>query len=446
MMINRYFFGARIIAICTMVLILSNCTSSKQPPAPPIPTPTQTSSNIPDNSFLPPINTPRQPIGKIVSVKNGVQYTAVQFSDLPDWNSQPFSGSLQSFRNSCLKLVNQSQWSQVCQIANGTGNLHAKSFFEQNFTPWAVSQNGNLSGTVTGYYEPGLKGSLSSNSSARFPIYGVPYDFVSIPYNSANRNGQIRISKTENGGKIDPQGAYIANLNDFPINERTRALKGRFQGNQFVPYYTRAQINAGALDGKAPILGYAEDAVELFFLQVQGSGRIALSDNQQIRLSYADKNDYPYVSIGRYMASKGYLPLGQTDMNSIKNYLARNPNKLAEVLGQNPSYVFFRRENSYEQGPAGALGVPLTAGFSTAVDRHYITLGSPIFVATTDPRNGRALNRLMYAQDTGSAITGAVRIDFFWGYGQDAGALAGKMKYPGYVWTLLPNGLLPQAE
>ena len=165
-----------------------------------------------------------------------------------------------------------------------------------------------------------------------------------------------------------------------------------------------------------------------------------------MRLGFADKNDQPYVSIGRYMANKGYLPLGQTSMQGIKGWLQQNPQKMAEVLGQNPSYVFFRQLPGNDSGPIGALGVPLSGGYSAAIDRHYITLGAPLFVATTHPASGHGLNRLLMAQDTGSAINGAVRIDYFWGYGDEAGAVAGKMKHPGYVWQLLPNGMLPEVR
>ncbi|MDO5687436.1 MAG: MltA domain-containing protein [Neisseria sp.] len=422
----------------TGLLLLASCGT------PPAPAPST------DGTPLPHWNTPRVAVGETVNVAGNVQYIAMQFNDLPDWNRQPFAGSLASFHNSCRRLSYNAQWTALCGIAARVPltDQAARAFFEQYFTPWSVSQNGQLAGTVTGYYEPGLSGSLTATSQAKFPIYGVPYDFVSVPYSSGKRSGTVRIRATgNNSGVVDANGSYTANLSEFPITERTRALKGRFAGNRFVPYYTRAEINAGALNGKAPILAYADDPVELFFLQVQGSGRLITPDGHSVRLAFADKNDFPYVSIGRYMANRGYLPLSNTDMPSIKNWLRDNPAKLAEVLGQNPSFVFFRKlPDDHDNGPSGALGVPLSAGFSAAVDKHHITLGSPLFVATTDPRNGRALNRLVMAQDTGSAITGGVRVDFFWGYGAEAGTFAGKMKHPGYVWTLLPNGQLPRHQ
>ncbi|WP_287956625.1 MltA domain-containing protein [Snodgrassella sp.] len=381
--------------------------------------------------------------------KAGVSYRVVSYQALPQWSTQSFIDSLEAFKTSCNKLQMQPAWQTVCQQAARTTrhNHQAKAFFETYFTPWEVSQNGQLAGTVTGYYEPMLLGDTKQTAQARFPIYGIPNDFVVVPLNSGLRQGIVRIRLTgTNSGVITPTGNYTANLASFPLNEKTRALKGRISGNQLVPYYTRAQINAGALNGKAPILGYANDPVELFFLHVQGSGQLKTSDNRMLRLSFADKNDYPYVSIGKYMANKGYLPLAQTSMQGIKAWLQQHPQQLAEVLGQNPSYVFFRASAESASGPTGALGVPLTKGYSAAVDSHFVSLGAPIFVATTHPASGYGLNRLLMAQDTGSAINGAVRVDYFWGYGDEAGALAGKMKYPGYVWQLLPNGILPQIK
>lgn len=387
------------------------------------------------------------PRGTITYGLNGAAYRAVSFSELPNWSQQPFAESLNAFRRSCLKL--DARWSGVCQQASliAPNDVQgARRFFESWFTPWQVSQNGQLGGVFTGYYEPVLNGDVRLSERSRFPIYGIPNDFVSVPLpaNLKGSKAMVRINPNgANSGVITPNGQYVANLAQFPMNERSNALKGRFEGQYFVPYFTRGQINNGVLQGRAPILGYADDAVELFFLHIQGSGRIRTPDGRFIRLSYADKNEYPYVSIGKYMAKQGYLPLSQTSMQAIKAWLGHNPNHLAEVLGQNPSYVFFRSLNGLsEEGPIGALGVPLTAGLSAAVDKQYITLGAPLYVATTHPDTHGALNRLIMAQDTGGAIKGAVRVDYFWGYGDAAGKSAGKMKNQGYVWMLLPNGMV----
>ncbi len=403
---------------------------------------------------------PHQPAGNAVSHGTTLQptgssatYRAVSFHELPQWNEQSFGDSLAAFKKSCLKLANQAKWQYTCARANQTAHstAAAKAFFEQNFTPWQVSERGQAGGKVTGYYEPVLLGDTRNTSTARFPIYGIPSDFVSIPLpaNLRNSKATVRVSPTGNNrGAIQSNGAYIANLAQFPITARTTALKGRFVGNQFVPYFTRAQINAGALNGRAPILGYANDPVELFFMHIQGSGRLRTPVGNFVRLGFADKNEYPYVSIGQYMSTRGYLPLAQTSMQNIKSWMGKNPNHLAEVLGQNPSYVFFKvLDGSSDQGPVGALGVPLTGGYSGAVDKHHITLGAPLFLATSHPANANAgLNRLIVAQDTGSAIKGAVRVDYFWGYGDEAGQMAGRHNATGYVWQLLPLGVLPSYQ
>lgn len=398
-----------------------------------------------------PTGTPHPP-GTTVTPGGGASYTAVRHGDLPHWATQHFAQSLKSFKLGCEKLKNREGWQDVCTQAEQTGEHHfsAKAFFEKYFTPWQVSANGSQAGTVTGYYEPVLHGDTRQTAKAKFPIYGIPHDFVSVPL-PANLRGSkstVRIRATgQNSGVIDEAGQYAADLSQFPITARTTALKGRFAGGRFVPYHNRNQINGGALNGKAPILGYADDPVELFFMQIQGSGRLKTPSGKYIRVGFADKNEHPYVSIGRYMADKGYLPLAQTSMQGIKAYMKQNPGRLAEVLGQNPSYVFFRElTGSSEAGPVGALGTPLLGEYAGAIDRHYITLGAPLFVATAHPTTKKALNRLIMAQDTGSAIKGAVRVDYFWGYGDEAGEVAGKMKTTGYVWQLLPNGMKPNYQ
>ena len=415
--------------------------------------PSRSIKHFPDTDTV--VSGPARPTGTPLPAGTSVAggdavYTVVPHGDLPHWSFQHFTKSLQSFKLGCEKLKNREGWQNVCAQAAQTPNHHfsAKAFFEKYFTVWQVSGNGNPAGTVTGYYEPVLHGDDKPTSKSRFPIYGIPSDFVSValPASLRGSRASVRIRRTgANSGVIDnAAGTHTADLAKFPISARTTALKGRFEGGSFVPYYTRNQINGGALNGRAPILGYADDPVELFFMHIQGSGRLKTPSGKYIRLGFADKNEHPYVSIGRYMADRGYLTLGQTSMQGIKAYMQQNPHKLAEVLGQNPSYVFFRElTGSSDAGPVGALGTPLMGEYAGAVDRRYITLGAPLFVATSHPLTRKALNRLIMAQDTGSAIKGAVRVDYFWGYGDEAGEVAGKMKVPGYVWELLPNGMRP---
>ena len=220
---------------------------------------------------------------------------------------------------------------------------------------------------------------------------------------------------------------------------KTYRLRGRLNGNKVVPYYSRADIDAGRASLQGREILWVDDAVDLFFLQVQGSGRVQLENGETVRIGYADQNGHPYVSIGRKLVEQGELSLEQASLQGIKQWGLRNPDKLGALFNQNPSYVFFRELPPSPNGPPGALGLPLTAGRSLAVDPRAIALGSLVYLATTWPNSTQALNRLMLAQDTGGAIKGAVRADFFWGFGEEAAQNAGSMRQSGRLWILLPR-------
>lgn len=218
------------------------------------------------------------------------------------------------------------------------------------------------------------------------------------------------------------------------------------QGNKVVPYFSRAEIVGREKEYADRVLLWVDDAVELFFLQIQGSGRVRLPDGGMVRVGYADQNGHPYQSVGRLLVERGELKLEQASMQGIQAWARANPAKLAELLNANPSYVFFRElpaKGAADEGPPGALGVPLSAERSIAVDPRHIPLGAPVFLSTTQPNSSIPLRRLMLAQDTGGAIRGVVRADFFWGFGAEAGNQAGRMKQPGQMWVLLPPGLAP---
>jgi len=223
-------------------------------------------------------------------------------------------------------------------------------------------------------------------------------------------------------------------------------LRGRVVGNKVVPYPSRAELlQSHALSGKE--LVWVDDPVEAFFLQVQGSGRVFMPDsNETVRLAYADQNGHPYKSIGRYLVDKGEMTLAQASAQGIKAWVAANPARQQELLNVNPSYIFFKEEKLLDpsKGPKGALGVPLTGQRSIAVDPQFIPLGAPVFLATTQPNSDVLLQRLVLAQDTGGAIRGPVRADYFWGFGDEAGDKAGGMKQRGLMWVLLPTGVAPR--
>lgn len=335
------------------------------------------------------------------------------WTDVAFWQDDAVGESWTAFLQSCSTLARRSAWQAVCAEAKtmaAPNDAAARAFFEQRFQPYlATTEDGREEGLVTGYYEPLLKGDRVRTDRARHPLYATPDDLISVDLASV-----------------------------YPELKNLR-LRGRLVGNKVVPYPARKDIEAGnGFKGKP--IAWAEDPVDLFFLQVQGSGRIELPDGTHLRVGYADQNGHPYQSIGKLLVERGELRLEQASMQGIKDWGARNPGKLSELLASNPSYVFFRELPNGLAGPLGALGVPLTGGRSIAVDPRFIPLGAPVFLATTQPDSGEPLNRLVMAQDTGSAIRGGVRADFFWGFGETAGVLAGRMKQPGRMWVLLPKG------
>lgn len=318
---------------------------------------------------------------------------------------------------SCQALKRKPGWQAVCTRASDLtplDNASLHQFFEENFTPYQVfNPDGSTQGLVTGYYEPKLLGSRVKTKRFRYPLYGVPDDLLNI------------------------------NLSGLYPQLKGLRLRGRLQGREIVPYYDRAEIDDGKGTQQAHVLFWVENAVDLFFLQIQGSGRIELPDGSLVKVGYADQNGHPYQSIGKKLVEMGELTLEQASMQSIKLWAEQHPDQLNALLAQNPSYVFFRELPDHLSAPLGALGVPLTNEYSIAVDPRTIPLGAPVFLATTYPNSSIALNRLMLAQDTGGAIRGPVRADFFWGFGAQAGAQAGRMKQSGQMWVLFPRDAEP---
>jgi membrane-bound lytic murein transglycosylase A len=338
----------------------------------------------------------------------------VSWNAIPGWSEDKLTEAWEPFLRSCTALKAQRAWTGVCIAAasvNASDSRAIREYFETAFTPYLVANpDGTQEGTITGYYEPVLKGSRKQSTAFHVPVYGVPDDLLAV------------------------------DLGDIYPELKSLRLRGRLEGRRIVPYYPRADIESG----KAKLTGreilWMEDPVELFFLQIQGYGKVVLDGAETVRISYADQNGYPYKSVGRLLVERGELTLDQASMQGIKAWAARNPDRLAELLNQNASYVFFREVPAISDGPPGALGVPLTAARSLAVDPRAVPLGAPVFLSTSMPNSPQPLNRLMAAQDTGGAIKGAVRGDVYWGSGPDAGVLAGRMRQSGKLWVLLPRG------
>jgi membrane-bound lytic murein transglycosylase A len=372
--------------VCLALILLAAACASPQKPQPQCPCP-------------PPKPAPET-----------ARYEARGFSDLPGWREAQLEPSLRAFLGGCARLAAAKKACELAKAVPPGDEGAARRLFESEFTPYAVvsSESGDR-GLITGYYEPIINGSRMQTALHRHPIYGVPDDLVVVDL-----------------GTVSPE-------------TRGLRLRGRLDGRRLVPYWSRGEIDARGSALAAPVIAWSADPVELFFLQIQGSGQVQLENGERLRVGYADQNGHPYRSLGRHLVERNELLLEQASMQGIKAWAAANPAKLQEALSQNPSYVFFR-ELPTSDGPIGALSVPLHAERSLAVDRRFIPLGAPVYLATTFPLSEQPLERLMAAHDTGGAIRGVVRGDFFWGTGPDAGSQAGRMRQQGRLWLLWPTG------
>lgn len=337
------------------------------------------------------------------------------FGDLPGWEADSLKEAMPAFLHSCRVLKKQAAWRDVCRMAekvDAKDEVAVRAFFEASLEPLqVVLTDGTETGLATGYYEPLLRGSRTRHGPYQTPLYRTPPDLVTVDMTTV-----------------------------YPQLKGLR-LRGRLEGKRLLPYPARREIRLGnCLAGQEIV--WVDDAVDAFFLQIQGSGRVFLEETgETIRLAYAEQNGRPYRAIGRYLAEQGEIKWEAVSAQRIRQWLAEHPSRMHEVLDTNPSYVFFAEEKLADSGagPKGALGVPLTAGRSVAVDPRYIPLGTPLFIDTTEPGGKATLRRLVMAQDTGGAIRGAVRLDYFWGFGNETGDLAGNMKQPVRIWLLQPK-------
>ena len=305
-----------------------------------------------------------------------------------------------------------------------------RAYWVAHFEVWLVNpldaSGAALRGRLTGYYEPELVGSRHRTATYNVPLARAPADLLTIDLSAAM-----------------PELAGLrlrGRLADDPTTKRKQVL----------PYWTRAELTQNQnqrLHGLE--LLWVADPVEAFFLQVQGSGRVKLAEGKDkgriVRLGYADTNGHPYRSIGRWLVEQGELLPDQASLAGIQEWARTHPKRINEMLNQNPSYVFFRELplGDANAGPLGALGMALTAGFSVAVDPVYTPLGAPVVLSSTHPGTRAALTRMVFAQDTGSAIRGPARVDLYWGTGRNAGDLAGRSRDEATVWMLLPKGVDP---
>ncbi len=352
------------------------------------------------------------------------------FDDLPGWKEDDLSQALPALLRSCRRLTGlppertlgiagtAGDWKPVCEAAQGAKPDAARAFFESHFQPFAARSAGNpganSEGLFTGYYEPSLDGSRTRGGAYQTPLYLRPPDLVMV------------------------------DLGAFRDELKGQRIAGRVEEGTLVPYPDRKGIDSGALAGRDLELVWVDDPIDAFFLQIQGSGRIRLEGGDELRVGYAAQNGHPYFAIGRELIDRGELTKATVSMQSIRRWLEEHPDEAAGVMARNASYVFFQELEG--EGPLGAEGVALTPGRSLAVDLKHWPLGVPVWLDAEAPsphpgKPDRPLRRLVVAQDTGGAIRGVVRGDVFWGNGEDAAEIAGRMKHSGRMWVLLPRSI-----
>ncbi|MEM8832982.1 MAG: murein transglycosylase A [Pseudomonadota bacterium] len=348
------------------------------------------------------------------------------FSNLPGWQQENFYDFAKAYQKSCdvlLKRDSQSaigkndlfgknqEWQIVCRKfadLNPTDSRAIKAFFEQNFVPYQGLSGDQPDGLFTGYYEASLRGSRTRQGPYQTPLRARPDDLVMVQ------------------------------LGDFRDDLKGRRIAGRVMNGKLKPYETHGEIINGQLpSNQDKALVWVDSAVDAFFLQIQGSGVVQLDDGSLKRVGYAGQNGHPYYAIGRELIARGQLTKENVSMQSIRAWLEANPSQAQEIMTTNKSYVFFE-ENTLD-GPRGGSGLTLTPMRSLAIDHSLIPYHIPVWLSAET--EGQILNRLMVTQDTGGAIRGPVRGDFFWGYGPQAEKMAGTMKSTGQYWFLLPKSL-----
>jgi membrane-bound lytic murein transglycosylase A len=389
--------GRLLAALLLLLPLISACERKPQPPAPP------------------------------ATVSKALRLTPVRFADLPGWSEDRISDALPALQRSCARLLRSdpgaaigpnavggtaADWREPCaRLTADADEAAVRSWIEAWFTPVQISAGAEPEGLFTGYYEVELEGARAPSPRYTVPLYRRPPDLLS------------------------------ANLGSFADDLAGRTIFGRVEGERFVPYAERAEIEAGALAGRGLELFWVADPIEAFLLHIQGSGRLRLAEGGSARVGFAAANGHPFYGIGRALIERGLLPKDQASMPEIRDWLRAHPEEGREMMQLNRRYIFFREIEG--EGPIGAEGVALTPGRSLAIDTALLPLGAPVWLDTHWPADpARPLRRLMVAQDTGSAIKGAVRGDFYWGSGEAALAEAGRMKSAGRYWFLLPRGLV----
>ncbi|MET0138149.1 MAG: murein transglycosylase A [Sphingobium sp.] len=369
-----------------------------RPTPPPIATPTPSPVPSPSTSV---------PVSDGAAVAAGVK-SGPDIDSLLPRDSTRLADSLRAFRASCPSLMRRtdqsgltagSDWQTACSNAASWSDSQAREFFRRNFE---AVQVGDGKAYATGYYEPEIQGCRTPTSACNTPLYARPADLIDV------------------------------DLGKFSDALKGKTIRGKVSGTNFIPYDERGQITDGSLAGRGLEIAYANDPIELFFLEVQGSGRLRLPDGGVMRVGYAGQNGRDYTGIGKLMKDRGLIKAGS--MQDIMAWLRANPVDGRRIMNENRSYIFFREITG--AGPLGALGIAVSARTTVAVDPRFVPLGAPVLLSVDRDE----VNGVWVAQDTGGAIKGSNRFDTFWGAGQDARTIAGGMSARGAAWLLLPIG------
>jgi membrane-bound lytic murein transglycosylase A len=363
------------------------------------------------------------------------QIEPLAWSDLDDWPQDDHAAAFKVFRSGCRAVIGRVKFgnderpmlpalAQSCRRAlaeHASSEKAARAFFENNFRPIRINKLGDAAGFITGYYEPIVDGSRFPTRNFTVPVYRRPPDLIAP------------------AGTVKGQS--------FPNNGKSMR---KLADGTMAPYYERGDIENGVFDGQRLEICWLKDPIDLFFIQIQGSGRIRLEDGTMLRVNYDAHNGHPYTAIGRILIERKEVPREEMSMDRIRQWMAASPDGGKELRSNNKSYVFFRIVGlSDEREAAGAQGVPLTPGRSIAVDKVLHVFGTPFFIEAELPirtaSSDTKFRRTMIAQDTGSAIVGPARADIYYGAGDEAGRIAGRFRNPGRFALLLPRELDPVA-
>lgn len=397
----RRSLAARCAVGALLLIALSSCVDGRAPAGPVAP-PAAAPPPAEPAAEAPP--TPEN--ARAAGVERGPEVASLGLS------AESARRALAAFEASCPALTRRAEpsgltrpgdWEAACAAAASWPAANALAFFAGRFE---TARIGDGSAFATGYFEPRIAGSRVRRPGYEVPVYGLPDDLID------------------------------ADLGDFSDSLGGRRIRGRVEGRSFVPYYDRAAIEEGALAGRGLELAWAADPIDLFFLEIQGSGQLALPDGGTMRIGYAGQNGRGYVAIGRVMKERGLLSSGKTTMQDIVAWLRANPQEGRAIMRENKSFVFFRELEG--PGPVGALGIAVTPRASLAADPKFVPLGAPVVLITDRPE----ANGLWVAQDTGGAIKGPNRFDSFWGAGEEAARIAGGMSAHGEALILLPAGTI----